>query len=315
MGPLVFKTSGAALGAARWVRLPCAPATEARCRRIVRVPPSVRGCSRRARPHVAAETDPDALIAVAREVVADERARLAAGEPRRRSSAWPTRSPPGSRLHRPARSGLVTVINATGVILHTNLGRAPWPAAAIAAAEAAAAGYSCSSSTASRAGAGRASGPRKAHLVALTGAEDALVTNNNAAALALAVGLAGRRGRGRVARRARRDRRRRPDPGDRPAGRRAAGRGRDDEPDPRRRLRGAARRRAGARGPARPPVELHARPGSSRRPIRPRSRASPTARGDRRRRPRLRRAARHRALRPGPRADARANGWRPARTS
>lgn len=27
MGPLVFKTSGAALGVARWVRLPCAPAT------------------------------------------------------------------------------------------------------------------------------------------------------------------------------------------------------------------------------------------------------------------------------------------------
>ena len=41
-------------------------------------------------------------------------------------------------------------------------------------------------------------GPRfraaEAHLIALTGAEDALVTVNNAAALALAVGLAGRRG-------------------------------------------------------------------------------------------------------------------------
>ena len=41
-------------------------------------------------------------------------------------------------------------------------------------------------------------GPRfraaEAHLIALTGAEDALITVNNAAALALAVGLAGRRG-------------------------------------------------------------------------------------------------------------------------
>ena len=32
VGPLVFKTSGAALGAAWWVRLPCAPARRSRCR-------------------------------------------------------------------------------------------------------------------------------------------------------------------------------------------------------------------------------------------------------------------------------------------
>ena len=43
--------------------------------------------------------------------------------------------------------------------------------------------------------------------------------DNNAAALALAVGLAGRGGRRRLARRAGRDRRRRPDPRDHPAGR------------------------------------------------------------------------------------------------
>ena len=52
----------------------------------------------------------------------------------------------------------------------------------------------CSSSTAKPAVAARGSGPPRSTSIALTGAEDALVTNNNAAALALAVGLAGRRG-------------------------------------------------------------------------------------------------------------------------
>jgi L-seryl-tRNA(Ser) seleniumtransferase len=91
-------------------------------------------------------------------------------------------------------SGLIPVINATGVILHTNLGRAPWAAVAIEAAMRAAAGYSLLEFDRD---AGRR-GPRfraaEDHLIALTGAEDALVTVNNAAALALAVGLAGKRG-------------------------------------------------------------------------------------------------------------------------
>jgi L-seryl-tRNA(Ser) seleniumtransferase len=86
------------------------------------------------------------------------------------------------------------VINATGVIVHTNLGRAPWPKEAIDAAATASGSLLLELD--------RSSGRRGArfrlaedHLIALTGAEDALVTNNNAAALALAVGLAGR-GRG-----------------------------------------------------------------------------------------------------------------------
>ena len=80
------------------------------------------------------------------------------------------------------------------MIIHTNLGRAPWPTAAIEAARAAAAEPLLLELD-------RVSGRRGArfrladeHLIALTGAEDALVTNNNAAAVALAVGLAGRRG-------------------------------------------------------------------------------------------------------------------------
>ncbi len=94
----------------------------------------------------------------------------------------------------PAESGLTTVLNATGVILHTNLGRAPWPAVAIEAAARAAGAYSLLEFDRE---AGRR-GPRfraaEDHLIALTGAEDALVTVNNAAALALAVGLAGKHG-------------------------------------------------------------------------------------------------------------------------
>ena len=80
------------------------------------------------------------------------------------------------------------------MILHTNLGRAPWPTVAIEAAARAAGAYSLLEFDRD---AGRR-GPRfravEDHLIALTGAEDALVTVNNAAALVLAVGLAGKHG-------------------------------------------------------------------------------------------------------------------------
>ena len=81
------------------------------------------------------------------------------------------------------------------MILHTNLGRAPWPAAAIEAASACGrAPTRCSNSTGTPAVAGPRFRAAEEHLIALTGAEDALVTVNNAAALVLAVGLAGKHG-------------------------------------------------------------------------------------------------------------------------
>jgi hypothetical protein len=77
------------------------------------------------------------------------------------------------------------VINATGVIIHTNLGRAPLSKAALAAADAAARGYS---DLEIDLGTGRR-GSRQSHLQSLlcriTGAEAALVVNNNASALLL----------------------------------------------------------------------------------------------------------------------------------
>jgi L-seryl-tRNA(Ser) seleniumtransferase len=159
-------------------------------------PPGVERLLAAVRPRLPGERDHAALVAAAQELIGEDRARIAAGTPGHSfdelASDLATRL---ERLADPLGSGLVRVINGTGVILHTNLGRAPWPAIAVEAAQAAAAGYPLLELD-------RASGRRgdrfraaEAHLIALTGADDALVANNNAAALALAVGLVGRGGR------------------------------------------------------------------------------------------------------------------------
>jgi L-seryl-tRNA(Ser) seleniumtransferase len=85
------------------------------------------------------------------------------------------------------RSLLVGVINATGVLLHTNLGRAPLGPRQLDAVRAVAGGYSnleFDLTTGSR-------GSRYTHasslITALTGAQASLVVNNNAAAVLLAL--------------------------------------------------------------------------------------------------------------------------------
>jgi L-seryl-tRNA(Ser) seleniumtransferase len=81
----------------------------------------------------------------------------------------------------------VPVINATGVIVHTNLGRAPLPAAAAARVAALAAAYSNLEYDLVRGERGQREVHAEGRLQRLLGAGGAVVVNNNAAAVLLAV--------------------------------------------------------------------------------------------------------------------------------
>ncbi len=80
---------------------------------------------------------------------------------------------------------LAHVINATGVILHTNLGRAPLPAAAAAAIASTATHYSNLEYDVERGERGKRDVHTARLLAQLVGAEAAIVVNNNAAAVFL----------------------------------------------------------------------------------------------------------------------------------
>jgi L-seryl-tRNA(Ser) seleniumtransferase len=99
-----------------------------------------------------------------------------------------------TRLRDAFRPSLQAVINATGVIIHTNLGRAPLSAAAIERVAEIARGYSSLEYDLERGARGRRDVHAEALLCRLTGAEAAVVVNNNAAAtlLVLAALAAGR---------------------------------------------------------------------------------------------------------------------------
>jgi len=129
-----------------------------------------------------AEEPPPLVVAAAREVLARAREEIAAGHE------------PGDLAERTlaelaaARApALRRALNATGVIVHTNLGRAPLPEAALARALEVGRGYSNLEYDLTAG----ARGSRQDHVAAilrrLTGAEAALVVNNNAAAVMLAL--------------------------------------------------------------------------------------------------------------------------------
>ena len=91
------------------------------------------------------------------------------------------------RLEQKKVHSLHPVINATGVIIHTNLGRAPLPSAAVEALQAAASYTDVEMDLGSgKRSRNRGAGATAALLAACPGAEDALVVNNGASALLLA---------------------------------------------------------------------------------------------------------------------------------
>jgi L-seryl-tRNA(Ser) seleniumtransferase len=124
-----------------------------------------------------------ALTAIARAVVAAARHEARAGDrvPELAEIVARVRSSAERRL----ATGLRRVVNATGVLLHTNLGRAPLSAAAIENVMRVCAGNSSVELDVETGERCRRGAHAEALLAELAGAEAALVVNNNAAAVLL----------------------------------------------------------------------------------------------------------------------------------
>jgi L-seryl-tRNA(Ser) seleniumtransferase len=144
----------------------------------------------------------DALLADASALVAGygrprtvDALRAALADARTAGEAWPAErllARAGELLDRPP--SLRPVLNATGVIVHTNLGRAPLAAHALERAGAVAAGYSNLEYDLDAGARGSRHNHLGGLLAELTGAETGMAVNNNAAAvlLSLAALAAGR---------------------------------------------------------------------------------------------------------------------------
>ncbi|MEJ7732890.1 MAG: L-seryl-tRNA(Sec) selenium transferase [Polyangiaceae bacterium] len=134
-----------------------------------------------------------ALTRLARQVVARQRDAVRAGVPA------PSLDDSAQELAAAARASLSArarpVINAAGVILHTNLGRAPLHPSAVDALAASAGRYTSVEIDLATGARGARAAFAEGALATLAGAEAALVVNNNAAAVLLALGAlcAGRR--------------------------------------------------------------------------------------------------------------------------
>lgn len=124
------------------------------------------------------------LTRFGRDAVKEELRRAIAGGGTQPEALWETAR---AALDRRFASTLTRAINATGILLHTNLGRAPLSDEARAAIQEAAAGYS----TVEYAPAFGTRGKRQDHVRGLArdlfGCGDAIAVNNNAAAVLLAL--------------------------------------------------------------------------------------------------------------------------------
>lgn len=94
------------------------------------------------------------------------------------------------QLDEAQHSSLRPIINGTGIVLHTNLGRAPLARAALAAVQAIAGGYSSLEFDLATGSRGSRADHCRELLTGITGAEDALVLNNAAGALVVALNTA-----------------------------------------------------------------------------------------------------------------------------
>jgi L-seryl-tRNA(Ser) seleniumtransferase len=126
------------------------------------------------------------LVEATREVLETLRRRITAGEAAD-FSLQGLEEKILARVERELAFSLRRVINATGVILHTNLGRAPLAREALERVAEAAAGYSNLEYDLERGERGKRDAHTDCLLSKLLGAEAALVVNNNAAAVFLAL--------------------------------------------------------------------------------------------------------------------------------
>ncbi|MFN2378491.1 MAG: L-seryl-tRNA(Sec) selenium transferase, partial [Candidatus Binatia bacterium] len=131
----------------------------------------------------------DAAVHAVRDAIGELRDRLRRGEVVEREAMDPTAVGAAATriLRSSSRPHLKRVVNATGVVLHTNLGRACLAESAIQAVVEVARG-ACNLEYDLDTGArGHRDSLVEEHLCALTGAEAATVVNNNAAAVVLAL--------------------------------------------------------------------------------------------------------------------------------